>query len=226
MVDKIEIKVSERTVHGKKVRFLRNKGVVPIHLFGHNMDSQSLQGNAADLGKVISQAGRTRLINLTIGDSATPRPVLVREIQKDPIRGNLIHVDFYAVNMTETIKVEVPIAIVGESPALKVRENMLYQTLDTLLVECLPDKMPDRVQVDISSITEVDQAIHVKDVQIPDVEILNDPDLPIVKVGLRPVEEVAERPAEEAAAGAAEAAPAAGTAAAESQAETAKSEKK
>jgi large subunit ribosomal protein L25 len=152
--------------------------------------------------------------------------VLVREIQKDPIRGNLIHVDFYAVNMAETIKVEVPIAIVGESPALKVRENMLYQTLDTLLVECLPDKMPDRVQVDISSITEVDQAIHVKDVQIPDVEILNDPDLPIVKVGLRPVEEVAERPAEEAAAGAAEGAPAAGTAAAESQAETAKSEKK
>jgi large subunit ribosomal protein L25 len=226
MADKIEIKVSERTVHGKKVRFLRNKGVVPVHLFGHNMDSQSLQGNAADLGKVISQAGRTRLINLTIGDSATPRPVLVREIQKDPIRGNLIHVDFYAVNMAETIKVEVPIAIVGESPALKVRENMLYQTLDTLLVECLPDKMPDRVQVDISSITEVDQAIHVKDVQIPDVEILNDPDLPIVKVGLRPVEEVAERPAEEAAAGAAEGAPAAGTAAAESQAETAKSEKK
>lgn len=227
MADKIEIKVSERTVQGKKVRFLRNKGVVPVHLFGHNMDSQSLQGNAADLGKVISQAGRTRLINLTVGDSATPRPVLVREIQKDPIRGNLIHVDFYAVNMTETIKVEVPIVIVGESPALKVRENMLYQTLGSLLVECLPDKMPDRVQVDISSITEADQAIHVKDVQLPDVEILNDPDLPIVKVSLRPVEAVEERPAaEEAVAGAAEAAPAAGTEAAEAHAETAKPEKK
>ena len=67
MAEKIEIKVDKREVFGKKVRLLRNRGIVPVHLFGHNLDSRALQGDAASLGKVISQAGRTRLINLKIG---------------------------------------------------------------------------------------------------------------------------------------------------------------
>ena len=192
MAEKINLKVDERGVLGKKVKFLRNKGMVPIHLFGHNVDSLSLQSEAATLNKVISQAGRTRLINLTVGQSQQNHNVMVREVQKDPIRGNLLHVDFYEVNMAEKIKVEVPILIVGESPALKIRENMLYQTLSSLHVECLPDKMPDRIAVDISTIKEVDQAVHVKDVVIPDVAILNDPDLVIAKVSLRPIEVVEE----------------------------------
>jgi large subunit ribosomal protein L25 len=192
MADKIELKVEKREVTGKKVRFLRNKGVVPVHLFGHNLDSLTLQGDAAVLGKVLARAGGTRLIDLKVGKSTKGHNVMVREVQKDPIRGNLIHVDFYEVNMHEKIRVEVPIAIVGESPALKIRENMLYQTLNSLHIECLPDKMPDRIQVDISIIKEVDQAVHVKDIAIPEVTILNDPDLQIAKVSLRPVEVVEE----------------------------------
>ncbi len=192
MAEKIELKVEKREVNGKKVRFLRQKGIVPAHLFGHNVDSLALQGDAAILGKVIAQAGKTRLIDLKVGKSQKGHNVMVREVQKDPIRGGLVHVDFYEVNMNEKIRVEVPISIVGESPALKIRENMLYQTLNSLLVECLPDKMPDRIRIDISTIVEVDQAIHVKDVVIPDVAILNDLDLQIVKVALRPVEVVEE----------------------------------
>jgi large subunit ribosomal protein L25 len=197
MAERIELKIDKREVLGKKVKFLRNKGVVPVHLFGHNVESLSLQGDAATLGKVISQAGKTRLIDLKVGRSQKTHNVMVREIQRDPIRGGLIHIDFYEVNMAEKIKVEVPVVIVGESPALKIRENMLYQTLSSLIVECLPDKMPDRVPVDISSIIEVEQAVHVKDVSIPDVSILNDPDLVIAKVSLRPIEVVEEvKPAE------------------------------
>jgi large subunit ribosomal protein L25 len=192
MADKIELKVENRKVTGKKVKFLRNKGVVPVHLFGHNLDSLTLQGDAANLNKVISQAGRTRLIDLKVGRSDKAHNVMVKEIQKDPIRGSLIHVDFYEVNMAEKIKVEVPIVIIGESPALKLRENMLYQDLSTLHIECLPDKMPDRIQVDISVIKEAEDAVRVKDIKIPDVAILNDPDLVIVKVSVRPVEVVEE----------------------------------
>ncbi len=203
MAEKIELKVSKREVTGKKVKFLRDKGIVPVHLFGHGLESQTLQGEAVVLGKVISQAGATRLINLKVGGSTKNHNVMVREVQKDPIKGNLVHIDFYEVNMAEKIRVEVPIAIIGESPALKIRENMLYQTLNTLHIECLPDKMPDRVQVDISAIKEVDQAIHVKDIQIPDVTIMNEPDLQIVKVSLRPVEVVEEKPVAAAAEGAA-----------------------
>ncbi len=192
MAERIELKVEKRAVLGKKVKFLRNKGVVPVHLFGHNVESASLQGDAAILGKVVSQAGHTRLINLTVGKSEKARPVMVREVQKDPIKGILLHVDFYEVNMTEKIRVEVPIMIVGESPALKIRENMLYQVLSSLNIECLPDKMPDRIPVDISSIVAADQAVHVRDVVLPDITILNEGDLTIVKVALRPVEVVEE----------------------------------
>jgi large subunit ribosomal protein L25 len=212
MAEKIELKVEKREVLGKKVKFLRNKGMVPAHLFGHNVDSLSLQGEAAVLSKVISQAGKTRLIDLKVGKSQKAHNVMVREVQKDAIRGSLVHVDFYEVNMAEKIKVEVPIQIVGESPALKIRENMLYQTLSSLHIECLPGIMPDRIQVDISIIKEVEQSVHVKDISLPDVTILNEPDLVIAKVSLRPVEVVEEvKPV----AVAAEGAEAAGAAAAE-----------
>jgi large subunit ribosomal protein L25 len=204
MAEKIELIVENRETTGKRVKFLRNKGVVPVHLFGHNLDSLTLQGDAANLHKVISQAGRTRLIDLKVGKSDNTHKVMVREIQKDPIRGSLIHVDFYEVNMAEKIRVEVPIVIIGESPALKLRENMLYQDLSTLHIECLPGKMPDRIQVDISSIKEAEDAVRVKDILIPDVVIMNDPDLVIVKVSVRPVEVVEEvKPAAVAAEGAA-----------------------
>jgi large subunit ribosomal protein L25 len=217
MAEKIELKVEKREVTGKRVKFLRQKGVVPVHLFGHNVESMALQGEAMVLGKVLSQAGRTRLIDLKVGRSQKNHNVMVREVQRDPIRGSLMHVDFYEVNMAEKIRVEVPISIVGESPALKVRENMLYQTLNSLLIECLPDKMPDRIRVDISAIKEVDQAIHVKDIVLPEVTVLNEPDLQIAKVSLRPVEVVEEvKPA----AVAAEGAEAAGEAAAGAEAKT------
>jgi large subunit ribosomal protein L25 len=218
MAEKIELKVEKREVQGKKVRFLRNKGVVPVHLFGHNVDSLALQGDAVSLHKVLSQAGKTRLIDLKVGKSQKAHNVMVREVQKDPIKGSLLHIDFYEVNMAEKIRVEVPIVLVGESLALKARENMLNQNLSSLLIECLPDKMPDRVKVDISSIKEVDQAVHVKDVVLPDVVIMNEPDLVIAKVSLRPIEVVEEvKPAAGAEAAGAEAAAAAAEGAAEAK---------
>ncbi len=192
MAEKIELKVDEREVLGKKVKNLRNKGLVPVHLFGHNVNSLALQGEAAVVGKVVSQAGKTRLVSLKVGKSNKSRNVMVREVQRDPIRGSLVHVDFYEVNMAEKIRVEVPIVIVGESPALKIRENMLHQGLSSLVIECLPDKMPDKVEVDISSIKEVEEAVRVKDVQIPDVVIINELELVIAKVSARPVEVVEE----------------------------------
>jgi large subunit ribosomal protein L25 len=219
MPEKIELKVDKREVLGKKVRFLRNNGIVPVHLFGHDVESQSLQGDAMTLNKVVAHAGHTRLIDLKVGKSKKAHSVMVREVQKDPIRGSLIHVDFYEVNMLEKIKVEVPIVLVGESPALKIRENMLNQNLNTLTIECLPDKMVDQIQVDISSIQEVDQAVHVKDIVLPDIAILNDPGLVIAKVSLRPIEVVEEvKPAEAVVAEGAEAAAAAAEGAAEGEA--------
>ena len=192
MVEKIELNVETRDVLGKKVRFLRNKGVVPVHLFGHNMDSLALQGEAASIQQVLAQAGRTRLIDLKVGNSSGSRSVMVKEVQRDPIKGHLMHVDFYEVNMAEKIRVEVPIVLTGESPALKLRENMLYQDMNSLLIECLPDKMPDKIEVDLGALQQAEDAIRVKDIVLPDVTVLNEPDLVIAKVSSRPVEVVEE----------------------------------
>ncbi|HSW58405.1 MAG TPA: 50S ribosomal protein L25 [Dehalococcoidales bacterium] len=225
MAQRIDLTIENREVTGKKVKFLRNKGVVPVHLFGHNKPSLSLQGDGAKLGKVIAYAGLTRLINLKVVNDSKDRVVMIKEVQKDPIKGNLLHVDFYEVDMNQKIRVEVPIVLVGESPALRIRENMLNQNLYSLLIECLPDKMPDRMEIDISVLKGVDQSILVKDVKMTDIVVLNDSDVQIVKIGIRPVEVVEEKPAA-AAAPVEGAAPAEGAAKAETKTAAPKTEAK
>ena len=124
-MDEIALEVTSREILGKKVRFLRRQGVTPVHLFGHGIESMSLQCDTATLRHALAEAGRTRLISLKIASEKEPRNVVVREVQTEPRTGESLHVDFYQVKMTEQVRVEVPIVLVGESPALKFKENML-----------------------------------------------------------------------------------------------------
>ena len=197
-MDKIELKVTNREILGKKVKHLRRQGITPVHLFGHGIESLALQCDTGELERVLGQAGQTRLISLNLAKEKKPRIAVVREFDRDWRRGELIHVDFYQVRMEEKIKLEVPVVLVGEAPALKSKTNMLAHELDTLTVECLPAKIPTSLEVDISSLTEPDQAIRVKDVTLgEDIAILNNPDLVVVKISLRPVEKVEEKVVEE-----------------------------
>lgn len=196
---KIELKVASREILGKKVRFLRRQGIIPLHLFGHNVESMALQCDEPQLKRVLAQAGRTRLISLGLDKGKKPRNVVVREIQRDVCTDRLLHVDLYQIKMTEKIRVEVPIAVVGEAPALKSKENMLLQELNNLTVECLPNEIPANVRVDLGSLTERGQAIRVEDIILgKEVAILNDPGLIVVKIGSRPKEEVVVEEAVEA----------------------------
>ena len=199
-MEQIELEVTDRDVLGKKVRFLRRNGITPVHLFGHDVKSLALQCDTAQLQHVLAQAGQTRIIDLHLEQGKRPRSVMVREIQKNPITGNLLHVDLYQVRTTEKIRVEVPIVLVGEAPALKSRENMLTHDLNSLTIECLPTQMPDSIEVDLSSLTEADQAIRVKDITLgEEVTVLNEPELVLVKISVRriEVEEVPEEVAVE-----------------------------
>jgi len=197
-MDKIELKVANREILGKKVKHLRRQGITPVHLFGHGIESLALQCDTGELERVLGQAGQTRLISLNLAKEKKPRIAVVREFDRDWRRGELIHVDFYQVRMEEKIKLEVPVVLVGEAPALKSKTNMLAHELDTLTVECLPAKIPTSLEVDISSLTEPDQAIRVKDVTLgEDITVLNNPDLVVVKISLRPVEKVEEKVVEE-----------------------------
>lgn len=193
-MDKIELKVANREVLGKKVKHLRRQGITPVHVFGHGIESLALQCDTRELEQVLSQAGQTRLITLKLAKEKKPRTVVVREFDRDWRRGQLVHVDFYQVKMEEKIRLEVPVVLVGEAPALKSKTNMLEHALGTLTVECLPAKIPNSLEVDINSLTEPDQSIRVKDVTLGEgITVLNNPELVVVKISLRPVEKVEEK---------------------------------
>jgi large subunit ribosomal protein L25 len=175
-MEKLKLKAEKREILGKKTRFLRRQGVTPAHLFGHGLASLALQCDTPTLQKTIARAGMTRLITLDIGGDKKPHSVFIREIQKEPRSGALLHVDFYQVKMTEKIKFDVP------------------NSLTELSVECLPDDLPPRIEVDISVLQDVEQSIFVRDIVLgPGVTVLDEPDQLVVKVS-EVKEEVEEVP--------------------------------
>jgi len=192
-MDKLELKVTNREILGKKVKHLRRQGITPVHLFGHGIESLALQCDTVQIEPVLSQAEQTGLISLKLDNEKRPRTVMVRAFDRDWRKGQLLHVDFYQVKLREKLKLEVPVVLVGEAPALKSKDNMLEHELDTLTIECLPAKIPANIEVDISSFTEPGQAIRIKDIILgEDIVILNDPELVVAKISWRPVEKVEE----------------------------------
>ncbi|MFH1648062.1 MAG: 50S ribosomal protein L25 [Chloroflexota bacterium] len=194
----LKLKAVKRDVLGKRNRFLRRQGVTPAHLFGHSLESQSLQCDTAELKNIVAHAGETRLISLHIEGDREPHGVFVREIQRDVLGKHLLHVDFYQVMKGEKMEVDVPIVIIGESPAMKVKGRMLVHGITELSIECLPEKVPPQIEIDISVLEEVEQAINVKDIVLdPDITVHADPEQLVVKIAEVMVEEEVEEVAEE-----------------------------
>ena len=197
-MEQAEISANKREILGKKVRFMRRQGVLPAHVFGHGLESLALECNARQLERTVSRAGATKLLNLKIRGERSPRNVLIREIQRNPVTGTLTHVDFYQVRMAEKLEVDIPIMLVGESPALKMKENILLHELDHLAIECLPKDIPASIEVDVSSLTEAGQDIRVKDIKLADgIIILNDPEVVVASISAETEEEAMAAPAEE-----------------------------
>lgn len=220
-MDQIELKVTRRETLGKKVRFLRREGVTPVHLFGHGIESLALQCDTDLLQQVLAEAGKTKLISLKLSGEKKPRMAIVRGVQAELLKPGLLHVDFYQVKTEEAVKVEVPIVLVGEAPALKVKENALLQDFDTLSVECLPAKIPATIELDVSSLAEPNQVLRVNDLELgKDVTVINDPEQVVARISVRRMEKIEEEiiaeeavPEEEAEAAEAAEAPGAGEAA-------------
>jgi large subunit ribosomal protein L25 len=199
-MDDLTLQAVKRSVLGKKNRFLRRQGITPAHLFGHNIKSQSLQCDTIQLKQIIAHAGTTRLISLKIDGDKQPKSVFIREIQRDAVGKQLLHVDFYQVRKGEKIAVDVPIVLVGEAPAMKGKGRMLTHGITSLSVECLPENVPPQIEVDISPLEEVEQAINVGDIVLaPGIAVSADPEQLVVKVteAVVKVEEEVEVVAEE-----------------------------
>jgi len=192
-MDNLTLLTTNRSLLGKKTRFLRRQGITPTHLFGHDVSSLALQCDTAKLQRIIAQTGRTRPINLEIEGDKRPRTVFIREIQRDELTRQLLHVDFFQVKKTEKIKVDIPIVFVGEAPAMKEKENILTHGVTSLAIECLPGEVPPQIEVDLSHLEEVEQAIYVKDIVLnPDITVMTEPDQLMVKVSKARVERVEE----------------------------------
>jgi len=182
-MEQIELRAQTRTVFGKKTKRLRESGIVPATLYGPRTEPMSLQVPARDLRAVLSSAGTNRLINLWVDDGDKPRLTLAREVQRDVTTQAMLHVDLYEVVMTERITGEVPLTLVGVAPVVGRKEGLLVRGLDSLQVHCLPDRLGDAIEVDLSILERTDQAILVRDLVVDeDIEILTNADEVVVQV--------------------------------------------
>ena len=186
-------KVTTRNVTGKKTRFLRREGVTPAHLFGQGLDSVSVQCPTGELQHAIALKGTTRLMDLKLDGEHEARSVFIREIQRDALSGELIHVDFYQVNKNRKIRVAVPVVLVGDAPAAKLKNNIIEQLMSEVEVESLPGDLPPQIEVDITPLAESNQALHIRDIKVkPGVTIMAAPEQLIVKVSTIAEEKEAE----------------------------------
>ena len=182
-MQELKLKAMKRDVFGKKTRFLRRQGIVPAHLFGHSLESLALQCDSNELRKIVSHAGTTRLVSLSVEGEKEAKNVFLREIQRDTLSRELLHVDFYQIRKGEKMTMEVPIVLVGEAPAMKAKGRILSHGINVLSIECLPEKVPPQIEVDISVLAELEDSLFVKDIVLdPEIEVQNDPEQLVVKV--------------------------------------------
>lgn len=180
-MEKIILKVETREGSGKRrAKDLRNKKLIPAVVYKGGKDAFKLQLAAADLIEVLhTKAGENVIVTLKIagGDSkAKDKTVVIKEIQREPIKSQILHVDFNEISLTETLKVNVPLAAHGE-PEGKKEGGTLEHVMWELQVECLPTDIPEKIEVDVSKL-KIGEAVYVKNIVVPaGVKVLTDPEL-------------------------------------------------
>lgn len=219
-MNRIPLKAEERTVLGKKVKKLRRDGLVPAHVFGNKLETEHVSVNGKDFIKVYRQAGETGLIDLKISDEKI-RPVLVRNVQVNPLNEEPLHIDFYQVNLKEKTVVPVPIVLIGEEPELvHTGEAVVIQPMGEVEVEALPTELPEKIEVDITSLKQIDDVILVSQLSVLEgVTILADAEAVVAKLDTAITEEMKQLMEEQAAEQAAAAEEAAAEEGAEAPAE-------
>lgn len=192
MTNKHTITVEPRTVLGRAVKKLRSEGLLPANIFGRNLESKSIQLNSKDFAKLFKQVGESALFYLQLAGSE--HPVLVKEITRHPVTGQLLHVSFQQVDLKQKVTTKVPVELVGESPAQKDGLGVLLQQADSIEIEALPTDIPEKIELDISTLIEVGSALHVSDISVntSKVTIITEPETTIVQIAPLAKEEVVE----------------------------------
>lgn len=190
-MERVKLEAKIRKDLGKEaMKRLRTEGLIPAIVYRRGEKSTPLVLDRKALEKVLhTAAGENVIVNLKVaGDErAKERTCIIKEIQHNPVNGNILHADFNQISLTETVKVNVPVATKGEAIGVKQDEGVLEHVLWEVQVECLPTQIPEKLEVDITNL-KIGDALFIKDIVAPrGVEILNDPELRIVAVE-KPVE--------------------------------------
>ena len=177
------LKLDRRTLLGKKVRRLRRQGVIPVHVYGAGIEPANLQVDDRTLNRLLPQVGSNIPVSVEYEGQDEESICFVREIQRHPVSETVLHVDFLRVDVTQTVAAEVPVTLVGSSPAVSQMAGTLLQNIQSLTIEALPMNMPAVVTVDVSTLVDFDTTLIVGDVEVPgNATVLNDPEDVIVRV--------------------------------------------
>lgn len=177
----ITLNAKKREILGKKVKKLRKDGQLPVSVFGKEIKSAALSVATTDFLKVYNKAGETGLVELKFDGGS--HHTLISNVQIHPVTRQVLHVEFHAVKLTEKIKANVPVELVGESPAVQNNVGILLQTINEVEVEALPTDLPEKLEVDVTKLAEIDQQVTVGELSAPKgVEILTEKEGIVVKV--------------------------------------------
>lgn len=190
------LQAEKRELTGRKVRRLRKEGIIPATLYGKGKTSQNVQTSEELFIPTYKEIGETGLVELML--EGKKHAVLISNIQIHPVTGSAIHIDFREVDLTEKVKASVPVELVGESPAEKSGIGTAVLMVNEIEVEALPGDLPERFEVDATTLIEVDQVFTVSDLKYDKskIEIQSEADLGLAKVEPPQKEEVIEAPVE------------------------------
>ncbi len=182
-MEQIPLAAQKRTILGRKVKKLRSEGLIPAHIFGHKVKTIHVQVKSTEFGKVFEKSGETGLLELSV--DGEKRPVLVRNVQVHPVSDQPLHIDFYQVNLTEKVKVKVPIEVIGEALAVEKKIGLLLTPVSEVEIEALPADIPEKIEVDVAGLENVGDEIKIKDLAYDKskIQIHADEDLVVVQIG-------------------------------------------
>lgn len=190
-MDEIILTAKKRTIIGKKVSVLRREGMLPAIVYGSGMEPIPLELNAHETSKILKQVSGSTLLTLQIGSQK--HAAIVRDVQIDVLRRDLVHIDFLKVALDTVIRTTVPVTTIGEAPAVPNLGGVLVLGISQLDIEALPGDLPDTISVDLSPLIEINNSITVKDLSISDqVTVLTDENEVIARIVAQAIEEEVE----------------------------------
>lgn len=166
--DELKLTAEIRKVLGRKSKILRREGILPANIYGKKVKSLAVQTDLKAFLLAFKKTGETSVVKLKVKKEKKTRPVLIHNVQFDPVSDQPLHADFYQVDLKEKVTTEVPIELVGESPAAKEKIGILIQPLTEVEVEALPTELSDKLELDISGLKEVGDAVTVADLKVPE----------------------------------------------------------